>query len=204
MFKKRTRLIIISFLLLIFYTNSIFSQSNFSIRATSVIFNPLDTLNCDIYKNKISSDGFLTFEPGLNFAVELFGNDVTSAKLSQSLRLDACSKLCGTTQLLLRFRLLKKWKNTLTAGIGPVFFYRQSWQDIENYEQETYYNSNSMQSSVMWLSGEIEYNFYMSKHSDLSISINHISPRAFGILVGYKYWFSRKSNKCNTCPSYRN
>lgn len=198
------KLTITFFISQIFIFHNALSQSSLSARLTSLSINPFDTINNDIYKNKITPNGLFTIEPGINFAVELYGNDVTSAKLSQTVRLDACSKIAASTQLLLRFRLMKKWKNTITAGIGPILFYRRTWTTVDNYENEIFYIQKSQnQHSVMWLSGEIEYNLYLSKHSDLSISINHLSPRSFGILFGLKYWISRKSSKCNTCPSYR-
>jgi hypothetical protein len=189
---------------LLFHSIKLFSQSNISARLTSICVNPIDTINNSVYKNKITKNGLLTIEPGLAFSAELFGNDFTSAKLSQTLRLDACSKIAGSTQVLLRFRLLKKWKSTLTAGIGPIYFFRQTWGNVEGYTNEEYFlTSSSTQHAVMWFSGEIEYNLYLSKHADLVVTANHLSPRSFGILIGYKYWFSRKSSKCNTCPSYR-
>lgn len=193
------------FILLLLFNIQLFAQSNISARLISVCVNPYDTINNSLYKNNILKDGLLTIEPGINFAAEVYGNDYTSIKFVQSMRYDACSKIAGSTQVMLRFRLLKKWKSSLTFGIGPIYFYRQTWATIEGYTNEDFYlQSGTIQHKVNWLSGEIEYNHYLTKHSDLSISINHISPRSFGLLIGYKYWFSRKSSKCNTCPSYRN
>jgi len=198
--KKILSLIIICFI----FSNYSKSQSNVSFRFSTLSVNVYDTLNTSIYKTKLIDNGILTIEPGLFFSGEVFGNDYTSAKFIQSIRIDACTKIMSTSQILLRYRVFKKWKNTITFGIGPVLFLRQSWQSIPEYNQEGYYtNSSSFQNSVMWFSGEIEFNKQFSKHGDLTLSLNHLSPYSVGVLIGYKYWMSRKSSHCNTCPSFR-
>jgi len=199
--KKILNLIIICLI----FSNLLHSQSNISFRFSTLSINPIDTLNTPIYKTKIIKNGALTIEPGIFFSGELFGNDYTSVKFSQSLRIDPCYKIMTTSQLLLRYRLYKRYKNTLTISIGPVLFIRQTWQSIPNYLQEEYYlNSIDFQNSVMWFSAEFEYNRHVSKHGDFVLTLSQLSPRSFGILVGYKYWMKRKSTKCNTCPSFRN
>jgi len=198
------KILVVAIIFLFCLNKHIEAQSNFSARLITFSVNPFDTINNKIYTKKITQKGLFTFEPGVNISFELFGNDYTSAKISQSVRLDACSKFAGSSQILLRLKKEKKWKHSLTAGIGPILFYRKTWENIEGYTNQEYYYSNSqLQHSVMWLSAEIEYNLYLSKHADLCLTLNHLAPRSFGMLIGYKYWISRKSSHCNTCPSYR-
>ena len=196
--------IIVIFVFIFLFISGQAQKSNFSIKLIPVSYNPFDTPNYRIIKHKITKDGLLTLEPGLQIGYEIFGNEYTSFKITQSIQYDALSKFMGATQIMLRRRLFKKWKNSVFLGIGPVFYIRQTWQSINGYYPEEYYHTaNSIEYYLMWLSGEIEYNYTFKKNSDITISLNHIAPRSFGILIGYKYWFNRKGVGCKTCPSYK-
>lgn len=199
----RNRLLLIIVFFLILCNVKLLAQSNFSIRMTGICANPGTISNLDLYKNKITDNGKFSFEPGLQLSFELFGNVSTSLKLVQTVQNDAAAKISGATQLMFRFRLFKIWKHYVVIGFGPVAHYRQNWNSFENYEEESLWETNgNMQKNISWLSGEIEYNYYLGKKGDLCISINHVHPESVALFVGYKYWFSRKSGKCKTCPSF--
>ena len=195
--------IIITFVFILLFISGQAQKSNISIKLIPFSYNPFNNPNYNLINHKITKDGLLTFEPGIQLGFEIFGNDYTSFKMTQSVQYDAMSKFMGATQIMLRRRLLKKWKHSVYIGVGPVFYIRQSWFNIPGYKEEQYFHTaNSLQYYLMWLSGELEYNFSISKKSDLTASLNHIAPRSFGFLIGYKYWFNRKGG-CSTCPSYR-
>jgi len=181
-----------------------YSQTNISVRATGIAIHPFTNDNIALYKNKLTGNGSVCFEPGLQFSAELFGTAATSFKFVQGIQNDAAAKLSGTTQIMFRIRILHLWKNFVHIGIGPAFHYRQTWTQFPEYEQEDMWETNSkMDVNKSWISGEIEYNYYFSKNSDLSFSINHSQPQGFSLFLGYKYWLSRKSNRCNTCPGLK-
>ncbi len=183
---------------------SLSAQSNYSFRFSTVVFNPLDTLNRPIYISNLTKNGLLSLEPGIYMGLELFGNDYTSVKFAQSVRLDPCFKIMTTSQIFLRYRLFKRWKNTMTISVGPVLFIRGTWKDLTGYYQQEYYqNTLYFQNSVMWFSAELEFNRHVSKHGDFVVTLTHMSPHSAGILIGYKYWMRRKAKRCGTCPGYR-
>ncbi|MBR4440919.1 MAG: hypothetical protein IKS00_05155 [Bacteroidales bacterium] len=178
------------------------AQSNVSAALTGVGIDFSDRVNAPIYQIKGGGDGKVLIEPGIRLGGELYANDITSLKFVQTIKFDCMKKAAFSTQLMLRFRIFKIYKHSLSVGIGPCGFYRQTWENIDGYTDEEIYKSGTIQNKICWLSAEIEYNFYLSKKNDLSFAITHFDPEAVGFAIGIKHWFSRKSSHCNTCPSF--
>ncbi len=190
---------------IIFLTSSIFlyAQTAASIKIIPFGINSSSDPNSAIFTRKITSGGFITFEPGIQFSLEFFGNNNTSIKFIQEYNKDQMNHNAGFSQVLVKYQVLKTNKNTILLGIGPILHYRKSWTDIADYQDEGIYKTYGLsQFKVSWFSGEIEFNHYLNKKTDFSISINHLHPKSIGIFFGYKYWISRKSYHCTTCPSY--
>jgi len=149
----------------------------------------------------------LAVEPGLLFSYEGYASSTTALKLVQSLILDKAMHISGMTQLMIKFRLVKSFKHSFYFGFGPAYHYRKTWADMEAYVDEPIYNESAdWQHRLNWLSGEIEYNYYLTKRSDLSVSINHTQAESIGIAFGYKYWLNKNPGKkkgCVSCPSFK-
>ena len=88
------------------------------------------------------------------------------------------------------------------AVSGVWILFQGPWEDTEGYVEDNVYHGGSFQTKICWLSGEIEYNYYISKKNDLSFAIVHSNPESMGFAIGIKHWISRKSSHCNTCPSF--
>lgn len=159
--------------------------------------------NVPIYKRGFADGKSPIFEPGLRLGVEVYASPATSIKAVQTLRYDVLSKLSMSTQVMLRFRVFRVYKHSVSLGVGPTCFYRQSWSDEEGYVDEGIYDDGKLQRKVSWLSAELEYNFIVGKFTDISFAFTHMNPLGIGCAVGVKYWFTRKSNKCGTCPSFK-
>lgn len=189
--------------------NAIFSQNSYSIKAFAIGVHPFSELNTDILTNKLGSNDLLAFEPGLILASEFFLNsDMVSIKPMQSIYLDRMGQIAGFTHLGLRAYVYKKKKHSLVLGIGSSLFYRQDWSGIENYIDEDIYEiKKGFQYKFFMLSGEIEYNYYLSKLNYFTLSANHIDLQAFTASVGFKRLFKyrkkKKKRKACDCPSYR-
>lgn len=178
-------------------------QSNISAKLSTIVVNPFEDPNKPIYINKIDNDGLLTIEPGLQLSAEFFTYESTSIKIIQTFSNDQINYMDFSTQLLIRVILYREKRNSLLIGFGPIIHFRQNWNTFPNYQSEGIYKqTGDLQYKFSWISGEIEYNYLINRNFDLSVSANHFHPQAFGLLIGGKYWFSRKSRHCNTCPSY--
>lgn len=187
---------------IIFLTSFLTAQNNISVKILPFGLN-LQEINSEIYTSKLTGDGLITFEPGIQFSFEIFGDPNTSVKLIQSINKDQMNHLAGFSQILIKYKLILDKKNYFSIGVGPALHYRKDWTDIAGYRDEGIYKYlNHKQYKTSWLSGEIEYNHYLRKKTDISISLNHLHPKSFGLFFGIKFWFSRKSSFCPTCPSY--
>jgi len=188
---KRYSLNLVYICAILIISNLSLAQSNVSFKLSTLSYQFTD-VQPDLAKLKITSDGKLAFEPGLIFAFEGYASSNAALKISQSFLVDKATHIAGSTQLMIKFRVAKSFKHSLYIGFGPVFHYRQTWADMENYIDEPVYNTSlDWQHKFSWLSGEIEYNYYLGKFTDLSISFNHVQAESIGLAVGLKYWFSR-------------
>ncbi len=176
------------------------AQSNISAALTGLGADFGDRENAPLYKIKADDNGKILVEPGIRLGAELYANDFTSLKFAQTIRMDCMKKAAFTTELMLRFRLFKIYKHSLSIGFGGAAFYRKTWQDIEGYKDDGYKNG-TLQNKVL-PTAELEYNYVICKKNDLSFAVTHFGPKAVGFAVGVKHWFSRKSSHCNTCPSF--
>ncbi len=196
-------LLIFTFL---FATISAKAQTSISVELNTLSYQITDT-QPDILKTKLSSDGKLAFEPAVVLGFDAYASSRSALHISQSFIWDKASHVAGATSVMIKFRLLKSYKHSLNIALGPVFHYRQSWADISGYENETIYNTASdWQYKFSWISGKMEYNYYLNKMNDLSISLMHIQPESVGLAIGFKHWINKKPRKkkrgCISCPSF--
>jgi hypothetical protein len=185
---------------------SLYSQSNLSIRLSTLSYQ-LSEAQPELVRFKFDQDGKLAFDPGIAISYEAYATGNTALKLNQAFIYDKAAHLAGISQVMIKFRIAKSFKHSFHLGIGPVVHYRKSWADMDNYIDEPIYTTKGdWQYKLSWLSGELEYNYYLNKSTDLSVSFNHIQAESIGILVGLKYWISRKPVKkkgCVSCPGLR-
>ncbi|MCQ2973549.1 MAG: hypothetical protein MJ211_01915 [Bacteroidales bacterium] len=199
---KISKIILISLILCV-YSNICLSQSNLSVAVTGLGFDFGDCENAAIYKIKANDNGKTILQPGLRFGGEVYATPSTSLKFAQTCKIDCMKKMAFSSQIMLRFRIFKIYKHSLSFGFGPTAFYRQTWEGFDGYIDEGIYKSGNFQNKVCWLSAELEYNYYISKKNDISFAITHLDPEAMGFAIGIKHWITRKSNKCGTCPSFK-
>ena len=191
--------------------NIAYSQNSYSVKAFGIGIHPFSDVNSDILTKKLDTKGQFAFEPGVILSTEFFLNsDMVSIKPMQSVYLDRMGKIAGFTHFGLRAYVYKQKKYSLVLGIGSCLFYRQDWSSIENYVNEDIYTDfNDFQYKFFMLSGEIEYNYYLSKLNYFTVSANQIDLHAFALSVGFKQLFKykkkkrRKRKKACDCPSFR-
>jgi hypothetical protein len=199
-----TKMRFIAFVAAMFFMFDVaWAQCNVSAAFTGFGFDFGKGENVGIYKRKISENKSPIFEPGLRFGVEVYASPATSLKAVQTFRYDVMNRMSMSSQIMLRFRVFRVYKHSVSLGVGPTAFYRKSWSDIDGYVDEDIYHDGSMQYQIAWLSTELEYNYVLGRDWDASFALTHMHPKGMGFAVGMKYWFTRKSNKCGTCPSFK-
>ncbi len=179
------------------------AQSSISVKLNTETYQ-LSDAQPDIIKMKLSDDGKIALEPGLIFSYDAYATPNAALHISQSFILDKASRLAGASSIMLKFRIMKYYKHSLYASFGPAIHYRQTWENIAGYKPESIYKSGSdWQYKFSWISGEIEYNYYINKMNDFSLSLIHIQAESIGLAIGFKHWISKKQRKkrgCISCP----
>ena len=207
-----SKLVLLNCLVIVFIFSCFqktFSQDNFGVRAITVSAQPADKKNVNLYQNKLDNNGTFATEPGLMFFYESFFNKKASFQISTAVFNDRIGNAAGFSQIMLKYRLFRVWKHSMSIGFGPALQYRKSWTNNELYVAESYFSqSDNKEFKLSWLSGEISYEFYINKKTDFLLSINHIQPQTAALLVGVKLWLGKKPRTskgkgCN-CPSYNN
>lgn len=199
--------LLIIVLVIINYSLS-YSQSNISFKIISLSIQPLGSENSHIISSKLDDNGIFVIEPGVALSYESFVlEDIVSFQFQQGIYADCASQLAGFSHLGIKWRILKKWKQSFSIGIGPTLHYRNDWSKINGYKDEGIYDVyGNWQYRLFMISGEMEYSYYLSKKSDLSVSLIHKHTQAFTIAIGYKYWINkkvrRKKRKCISCPTF--
>ncbi|MFN8254271.1 MAG: hypothetical protein U0W24_01195 [Bacteroidales bacterium] len=183
---------------------TILAQNNISLKLSTISYQFTET-QPELLNLQLSENGKLAFEPGLIFSYEGYASSNTAFKFLQSAIYDKAAHFSATTQVMIKFKIAKSFKHSLYLGFGPAVHYRKSWSDMDGYvNEEVYTEKSDWQYKINWLSGELEYNFYLGKFSDLCISINHTQAESIGLAIGYKYWINKKPVKkkgCVSCPS---
>ncbi len=196
---------IISILILFFFSFGISSaQSSFSARLISVTAHPFAKENLSWHQNKIDKLGYLTFEPGLILSYDKYLIKKFSLRISTSAMKDRFNGVSGYSQIILKLKALKQFKHYLFLGLGPSVFYETNKFNNPNYTNEENFNlSNNTIYKFFWLSGMIEYNYYVSKKMDLALTLNHIHPHSIALTVGIRFELPDPNGKGCDCPSFR-
>ena len=112
-----------------------FSQISFGIKFMGLSYHPKKSLHPHLYKRKLDRWGHGVVNMGIVFQVEYFVNQNVSIKYSQALLQDCAGKFAGLSHLGMRvgFFMDPRQQHYGSAGLGPTFFYRKNWSDLDGY-----------------------------------------------------------------------
>lgn len=133
-----------------------------------------DNLNGRLYKTAIGKNRRVAFHFGLALTAEYKFTDWVSIKASQAAFRDCAGKFAGMTMLNVRGTLDFGDAGDLSAGLGPFWYYRRSWFELDGYADDGYFrlsSSGRWQKKFVWHGSEIEYNYPISKTLDWSTNI---------------------------------
>lgn len=196
------RFLTISFL--IFNFGIISAQSSFSARLLTISTHPFAEQNLPLHQNKFDNAGYVTFEPGLIFSYDRYLAKNLSFRASTAIMVDRFKLLSGYSQIMLKYKLLKYYKHSIYVGIGPSIYYDTNKTSIEGFVNEDNYKivDNTMY-KIGWISGIIEYNYYMTKEVDIAITLNHTHSRSVALSIGARIDIPDPNGKGCDCPSFR-
>ncbi len=192
---KAKRYALVLFVMIVGLCN-LSAQSDLHIKLSSVAFD---------FQSEQNSSIFL-FEPGIVFSYEYFLRDRSvSNRFTQGLRLNERREILGFTSAKLQISIYQKWKTDLNigAGVGIAYLFPISsgnkTSDLPDSGKEKFTFND------VFLSGGIEYNLFIDRNIDFSVSIDHFYPAKAFVNVGIRYWISKKVKKrykCLSCPDW--
>ena len=144
-----------------------------------------------------NGDGELAaLRTGVLIGIEKYINSrAYSVKLRQGMFVDNHNIWNTLTQLNFRYRTYHR-KHAMSFSVGPSMFAKWNGAEDEQYE-----NAGNWQYKIQWLSGEVEYAYYLNSQMRAVVSLNHIEPNVIGIGAGVKFFFKSKAKSCN-CPNF--
>ncbi len=181
-----------------------YGQNTMSARFIALSSHPFANENLDLHKNTIGQKGYFSFEPGVFLAVDIGVAKRTWVGFSGSIVNSRFDRLAGNAEIFIKYRIFKYWKHFFYIGFGPTVHFSDNRDSIEDYENEERFQGDGVwKYRVSWLSGFIEYNYYLNKKTQLSFAINHLHPESFAFSVGVRFQIPAGGGKGCDCPSYR-
>lgn len=195
-------LIHIAFTFFMFTTT--FSQSNMSIKASSIGYT-FSTNNSELFSNIISTN--IPVEPGLVFNYDYFiSDDKLSLSFNQIIFLDRASKITGLTGFCFRQKIFNYYKHSMHIYLGASVYYRQTWADFPNYsDSENLIQSDKIEYKPFSPIAGFEYAYLLNQTTDFLISIDYFQYKTINIDFGIRYWINKKirnNRKCISCPLF--
>ena len=138
------------------------------------------------------------FIPGGQIGFEQYlGSRTTGIKFIQAIHIPQSGQVYLTSQFMFKFRLYKR-KHAFGMGIGPVLFAQNFVPERpdEWMLKSTWYLRNE------WMSGELEYCYYLNPRFRLSFSVNQLAFQTVTLSAGIKYWLAYSDRKNCNCPSF--
>jgi len=196
---------VLSLIFLVFISFGILSaQSSLSARLLTVSVHPFAEQNLPLHQNTIDNSGYITFEPGLILSYDRFLAKKISFRFSTAVMNDRYNTLAGYSQIMLKYKLLKYYKHSFYIGFGPAVFYETDKSNVDGWINEDKYNlSGNTLYKIGWISGMLEYNYYLTKKIDFAVSLNHSHSKSFALSLGVRFDIPDPNGKGCDCPSFR-
>lgn len=148
-----------------------------------------NNFNGHLYKAAIGKKKRVAFHFGLALTCEYKFNDWFSAKVDQAAFRDCAGKFAGMTMFNLRGTADLGRAGDVSAGMGPFWYYRRSWYEIEGYKEDGYFKQSGngkWQTKFVWYGGEIEYNYPINENLDWSTNILPGIPVVIAVSSGVR------------------
>lgn len=153
-------------------------------------FHPKPSPHAHLYPDKKDATGQWVQIGGLFFTAdwEISPNKI-ALHAAQGLFLDCSNQFAGFTHFGIK-GLYRNGSHTVSASMGPSWFYRKSWRQLPGYEDEGLFAYNDKwQHSFYWYAGSIEYDYQLSESHSLTLNCIPGWPEVFVLSGGVKQHF---------------
>ena len=183
------------FLLIVLPYCSFAQGENVTAKFFGLTIHPFGDELASVQPNKLDDKAYFVLNLGGFVGYERYiWQDIVSLKLTQGVFTDCSDGKAGFTHLGLRGILYDKGKHHAMMGFGPMLFYRDSWTRFPDYEDKGVFGlarNKTIQYKFFWYGLEVEYDYRLSKKTDLSVTFTPGLPFVIAYAVGFKYWINK-------------
>lgn len=168
-----------------------FAQDNFGLRFVFGTLHPGGDSTAYLQPRKLDKNAVAVLNWGFIASYQRYIYKKRIAlKVAQGGYSDCAELFAGHTHLGFRVNFLNGRRHYLEFGFGPTFVYRQNWNRLDGYVQQTprLKNSEHWQYAFVWYGGELEYDYKISKNIDLNINVIPGYPDFYTFAIGARYW----------------
>jgi hypothetical protein len=183
---KKSAICFLLFSLIVCTANA---QWFYGVKFMGITFHSGKNENGGLYDIAIGKKNRLALNFGVALTVEYMFYPTISVKYDQALFRDCAGKFAGASMFNIRYTALLGNAGNASVGLGPFFYYRRNWKEIDGYIDEGYFKfskNNRWQTKFVWYGGEFEYNYPMDTRTDFSINFFPGYPVVYAITPGIR------------------
>ncbi|MGL4596438.1 MAG: hypothetical protein ACRCYO_02855 [Bacteroidia bacterium] len=143
-----------------------------------------------LFKGKLDKKGQGTVTYGIALSCEYRFKPYWSVKFDQCIFADCAGRFAGTTMLMPRLNVPFGKLGEGTGGIGPFFYYRRNWHELDGYVEDGLFKQSKnkrWQTKFIWYGGELEHNYPITERMDISTNLLPAVPVLFTLTPGVRW-----------------
>lgn len=188
---------IIPLIILIASIRSSYAQFTFGIKFGGLAIHQKAVMP-NYYRLSIDKKGRFVGYAGLSFTFSYQFNAYCGVKVIQTiLPFDCAGKFSGITHVGIDLHdRIVGWENekhSVSASIGPLFYYRQNWRTIPSYYVDNNFigkkSSEKWEYKFVWYGGQIQYDYYYEKNRAISTNFLPGFPYIYTFNTGAEFRF---------------
>lgn len=157
------------------------------LKVSGLAFHPKPSPHASLYADKKDAAGQWVHVGGVMITAEWeLWPGRAAISVAQGLLLDCANQWAGYTHVGVR-GVVRHGVHTLSAGIGPSWFYRKSWANLPGYVDEGLFRQRGgWQHSFYWYGGYAEYDLALNNQQSLTANLIPGWPEIFLFSGGIK------------------
>jgi hypothetical protein len=181
-----------TFLLLVFLfcTPALSAQWYVGVKLIGLSIHPKKSPHPQLYKGRIDRNGHLVMNYGIALTCEYRFHPYVAVKFGQAILSDCGGKFAGASMLSLRTQVPLGKLGEGTVGMGPFFYYRRTWKNMDGYVEQGIFKESAnkrWQTKFVWHGGELEHNYPINTHMDISTNVLPGIPVVFVVMPGVRW-----------------
>lgn len=146
-----------------------------------------------LFKGRIDKHGHFVMNYGIALTAEYRFHPHVGLKFGQAILSDCGGKFAGASLLTLRTQAQLGKLGEGSIGMGPFFYYRRTWKNMDGYVDQGLFRDSKnkrWETKFVWHGGEVEHNYPINSHMDISTNVLPGIPVLFVVTPGVRWRIS--------------